>query len=251
MRPLPLEQLSGGKRKIPVIAQASGSIPFLRIGKPQSHAHSNFLRRKSERRQNRITLVKEMKEEVKLEARTEDRWEAALRRLAREERVDIGDGEDGSDDSMTYEQVVQEFGVLHLRTMLAVESEDLQARTTALLDLRDEEQRLAELEKKERDEKRRKAWEEKVKQLEEQESSVMADKDKSLSERFASLVTNWAELEKLDEDQEPAHDRASEEQHPQGKEEAQDTFLSAFKYAFADPNRVKQRPKGPASRKEG
>ncbi|CAN8097885.1 unnamed protein product [Discula destructiva] len=157
-RPLPLAQLSGGKRKIPQLEDASG-VPFLRIGKPQSPTHANFIGRKVARRQARLTAFLEMGEVARQEAAAEDAWEKELGRLALREGVDIEDDDEGG-AVVSYERVVVEFGLEHFGRLLRDEVVDMQARATAMLDIIDEEEKLAVREKKERDEKRKRAWEE-------------------------------------------------------------------------------------------
>lgn len=168
VRPLPLSELSGGTRKVPMLDDAQG-IPFLRIGKPESHAHANFLKHKAMRRQLRITAFQELWGERRYEAYGEDMWEAALEELADREGVNIPDVGDeggavqkGNSEFGPYEWAVRAFGVDYISAKLREEMVDMQARVTAMLDLQDEEQRLATLEKREKQERRRAAWEETV-----------------------------------------------------------------------------------------
>lgn len=165
-RPLPLEQLSGGVRKVPVFDETSNA-GFLRIGKPQSHWHANFLRRKGDRRQARIAALQDLWEEGRHAAAAEDSWEVELARLARREQVD-GDFVDESEYLVVsgrssigpHERVVRKFGVDHLGEKLSEEASDVIARATAMLDIVEAEKKLAEQEKLEKKERRRKAWEE-------------------------------------------------------------------------------------------
>lgn len=161
VRPLPLSELSGGTRKVPVFDDAQG-VPFLRISKPESHSHANLLKRKALRRQGRITAFQELWEERRHDALEEDLWEATLEKLASREGVktfDVGDNGDPLQQRQfgSYEWIVREYGVNYLSAKLRDEMVDMQARATALLDLRDEEQRLADLEKREKKAKRRAA----------------------------------------------------------------------------------------------
>lgn len=167
VRPLPLAQLSGGVRKVPVFDD-TGNIGFLRIGKPQSHWHANFLRRKGDRRQARITAMQELLEEGRRAAAEEDEWDAMMARIgARDD--DGGDGlpnqgrgganPRGRPRLGPFERTVMEFGVEHLSTQLDEDMRDVQARATAMLDIIDAERELAEREKREKKERRRKAWE--------------------------------------------------------------------------------------------
>lgn len=179
VRPLPLSEISGGTRKVPRLEDAQG-VPFLRIGKPQSHAHANFLKHKGLRRQLRITAFQNIWEERRHEAAEEDMWESTLEELADREGVVIPDV--GDETGITrmrnnkdnkgprevevgpFEWTMREFGANYLSAQLRAEIVDMQARTTAMLDLRDEEQRLADMEKREKKERRRAAWEQRVRQ---------------------------------------------------------------------------------------
>lgn len=175
MRPLPLSELSGDTRKVPVFEDAQG-VPHLRLGKPESHSHANFLKHKSMRRQLRITTLQSMWEEQKGEALEEDVWESLLQELAVREGVNISDegDEDGTAKTGTsstrpkmrqhdtYASAVKEFGVNYISAKLREEMADMQARATAMLDLRDEEERLAEIEKRDKKQRKRAAREERV-----------------------------------------------------------------------------------------
>lgn len=176
VRPLPLFQLSGGTRKVPVFEDAQG-VPTLRLGKPESHSHANFLKNKAMRRQLRITDLQSLWEERRREASEEDAWEATVQALAVGEGVELSDEVDENGTAKTgtrhynysqkrqpgsYEVTVREFGYDYLSAKLREEMIDMQARGTALLDLRDEEQRLADIEKEEKKQRKRAAREEKV-----------------------------------------------------------------------------------------
>lgn len=93
VRPLPLAELSGGRRRVPNIELANG-IPFLRVGKPQSHWLANYLRRRSMTRQKRITVKVELEDVARSEARWEDAWEQYIARQAYDEGVELVEGED-------------------------------------------------------------------------------------------------------------------------------------------------------------
>lgn len=177
VRPLPLSQLSGGTRKVPVFEDAQG-VPTLRLGKPESHSHANFLKNKSRRRQLRITAFQSLWEERRHDALEEDAWEATLQELAVREGVELSDevDENGTAKEGTsrqslaqksqvgsYQGAVREFGYDYLSAKLRAEMIDMQARATALLDLRDEEQRLAVLEREEKKQRKRAAREARVK----------------------------------------------------------------------------------------
>lgn len=113
-------------------------------------------------------------EDVQPAAADEDAWECQLEELADEEGVDIPDVGDevglitqGNGNKVgPFEYNVREFGVKYIKKLLNEEAEDMLARSTAMLDIRDEEKRLAELEKKEKKERRFRAWEEWTRQQE-------------------------------------------------------------------------------------
>lgn len=157
VRPLPLSKLSGGVRKVPVLDQATAGHTFLRIGKPESRFLGSFLHRKGDARQRRITLVQELQDEYLTQARDEDRWEAELVRLARAEgrRLPAGYGAEGgrrAEDSYaedSYEAAVH-VGIRHVGEGLTREVEDMFARARAMLDIVEEEKKLAEAEAKDR-----------------------------------------------------------------------------------------------------
>ncbi|ROW03435.1 hypothetical protein VSDG_01550 [Cytospora chrysosperma] len=156
-RPRPLPELNGGTRKVPVLEEANGGIPFLRISKPQSHYLGSYIRRKSARRQKHNSLFQLLADDSKLEAREEDRWEDELVRLAAEEGVQL-EGYDSVEDT-PYEQSVK-LAMDYVSQKLRSEMDDMKARAVAMLDIVDEEKRLAAEEEKER--KRMKRWERNV-----------------------------------------------------------------------------------------
>lgn len=149
-RPLPLSELSGGVRKVPVLEQSSAGHSFLRIGKPESHFLGSFLQRKGEARQRRITLIQELQDEYLAQARDEDRWEMALVRLARAEGGKLeGYGAEGAIGQGSYAQAVH-LGIKHAGEGLTREVEDMFARARAMLDIVEAEKKLAEAEAKDR-----------------------------------------------------------------------------------------------------
>lgn len=226
------------------------NFPFLRVGKPQSHALANVLRRKNMRRQKRITEIIEFNDVLRPEARLEDQWEEILEKQAARERVDLEEGEsaavaENDDDGVwvdddeederlawlmssnsnqnsmsmdpeasyrvddfaaaaladdgnfnfdnnnnnnnnttknkgkkgvknsrkvgPYESTVRDYGFKYLQDIVDVEVRDNMARTAVLVDLVREEQRLADMEKMQKKERRRRAWEEKVRNEKTQE----------------------------------------------------------------------------------
>lgn len=160
-RPRPLPELSGGARRIPVLEEANGGIPFLRIGKPQSHYLGSYIQRKGARRQHQVSLLQQLAEEAKPDAREEDMWEDEVARLAAEEGVDL-EGYGGPREGRgagPYEQSVR-VSIDYVGQRLNNEVEDMKARAVAMLDIVDEEKRLAAEEGEEK--KRMKRWERNV-----------------------------------------------------------------------------------------
>ncbi|KAJ0119724.1 ubiquitin-conjugating enzyme e2 variant 1 [Diaporthe amygdali] len=151
-RPRPLHELSGGVRKVPVLDAATAGHTFLRVGKPESLFLGSFLQRKSDARQRRVTLIQELQDEYATQAQDEDRWEAELVRLARAEGVELrGYGDEGRGDVKRhpYEQSIH-VAVKQVGEALTNEVEDMAARTKAMLDIVEEEKKLAEVEAKDR-----------------------------------------------------------------------------------------------------
>ncbi|PSR76758.1 hypothetical protein BD289DRAFT_357143, partial [Coniella lustricola] len=139
-RPRPLAELTGGVRKVPVVDETT-NIAFLRIGKPQSHWHANFLRRKAVKRYVRINMALDLWDEGRPTATEEDRWESFLARQAAEEGVDIRGGWTGEDEN------ARQYGVHHIRQQLDDEAEDMIARGKAMTEIVEQEKKLAEREK--------------------------------------------------------------------------------------------------------
>lgn len=174
VRPRPLSELSGGVRKVPVLEQASAGHSFLRIGKPQSHFLGSFLHRKTDARQRRITLAKELQDEYLTQARDEERWEAELVRLARAEgRPLVGYGAEGGLADCSYERAVQ-LGSEYVGEGLTRELEDTFARARAMLDIVEAERQLAEAEAQDR--KRLKKRERATRKRERKEEAERAER---------------------------------------------------------------------------
>ncbi|KAK1059003.1 hypothetical protein LTR74_012979 [Friedmanniomyces endolithicus] len=89
-RPLPLAQLKGGKRRVPVLYNAQG-VPVLRLSKPQPAALSGYINHRAEVKQKRHDTRHRLTEEL-AGARWEDGWDGILER---ETGVREGDEEGG------------------------------------------------------------------------------------------------------------------------------------------------------------
>jgi hypothetical protein len=88
-RPLSLEKISGGRRRVPIQTYAD-QFPFLRFKKPQSAFLSRVLRQKLKRRQKRGDKAHIFLEEDIAIGEHEEQWEEHLRRpFGMEESTDI------------------------------------------------------------------------------------------------------------------------------------------------------------------
>lgn len=174
VRPRPLSELSGGVRKVPVLDQVHSGHSFLRIGKPESLFLGSFLQRKAEARQRRISLVQELHDEYLTQARDEDRWEDQLVRLARAEGVQPPEGY-GSEGGIagTYAEPIH-MACRHVTDVITREVEDKFARARAMLDIVEEERKLAEAESKDR--KRLKKRQRATRKREEKEAAERAER---------------------------------------------------------------------------
>lgn len=180
VRPLPLEQIKGGVRKVPVLDDAN-NMSFLRIGKPQSPGLSKFLHRAFVRRQKRITQLLEQWEDRQVDAEAEDEWDEMMEEIAIEQgvlndeiAVDINEWQTSGKDIMgPFQSVVMEHGVGYLQLKLDEEAEHSAARAKAMLDIVDAEKALAEQEKQERKDKTFQAWLERQKLKDDQ---IQADR---------------------------------------------------------------------------
>ncbi|KAK1754024.1 hypothetical protein QBC47DRAFT_385424 [Echria macrotheca] len=148
-RPLPLEQLSGGVRKVPVLDDYMG-FPFLRFSKPQKGGLSNALTYLSRKRISDYATVMRLRGEGVDIAREEDRWEGSMRELARENGIDFE--QDGGEASYvsTTRGVIDEMQRISSRQV-----EDRLARGKAMWEIVLQERELAEKEEQERRRKQR------------------------------------------------------------------------------------------------
>ncbi|KAH8888406.1 hypothetical protein GQ53DRAFT_748838 [Thozetella sp. PMI_491] len=138
-RPLPLSQIKGGVRKVPHLG-ASGGVPFLRLGKPQSPRLSRIIRQKLMMHQKRINTQHRLADEMMTDAKLEDDWDGLMRRLG------VRDGlADRTTFSEPVEKALQEVGELFQKDL-----DDRVARGEALWKLVLEERALAQKEAQER-----------------------------------------------------------------------------------------------------
>ncbi|CCC09800.1 unnamed protein product [Sordaria macrospora k-hell] len=80
VRPLPLEKLSGGVRKLPTLDELGGH-PFLRLRKPQSEYLGRVLRQKFKRRQRWAEKYHELVTEELADAEQEDAWDEMVEEM--------------------------------------------------------------------------------------------------------------------------------------------------------------------------
>ncbi len=151
-RPRPLPELTG-HRRIPVFAVTANKMPFLRLRKPPSPVLSRVLRQKGFKRSQRAGKMRELGEEEMPFAEQEDMWEGEVGRLlSREPYTPTRKSAEG-----TYTTPLLIWRT-HLSRKLNDEKKDMMARGKALWEIVKQEKALAEREKAERREDRRKRW---------------------------------------------------------------------------------------------
>jgi hypothetical protein len=117
-RPLPLEEIKGGKRRVPNLVSAQG-IPFLRYSKPQPISLSRVIRQKQNWDQKKWTQQGNLKGDIVI-AQWEDEWDKIVAGQEAEEQgrgkgkvgsprdSDGGKEVGGREASWKYEVVVAE-----------------------------------------------------------------------------------------------------------------------------------------------
>ncbi len=148
LRPLPLAQLKGGVRKLPLLESGNG-IPFLRLGKPQSPVLSRVVRQKGMRLQKQVAKRKELVEEDLVAAREEDQWDGLVRSL--------GAREGHAQEARFADPVVA--SIADARAWLTKDRDDRVARAKAMWDIVVKERALAKKETEERKTRRKERWE--------------------------------------------------------------------------------------------
>ncbi|KAB5543105.1 hypothetical protein GE09DRAFT_238246 [Coniochaeta sp. 2T2.1] len=153
IRPRPLSELGGtGIRRVPVLEKAN-LFPFLRLTKPQPRIVSRIILQKTKRMTKVVLALQSIVEETKEAAEYEDQWEEILETGGPPQPAWAGRREKKPGPSFTA-AVKQD--TYDLRTRLARLRLDDHARGTALQKLVMEEKRLAQKEKEERLEAKRK-----------------------------------------------------------------------------------------------
>jgi hypothetical protein len=117
-RPLPLDEIRGGKRRVPNLVSAQG-IPFLRYSKPQPISLSRIIRQKQNRDQKKWTQLEGLKGDIVI-AQWEDEWDEIVARQMAEKHgrgkgklrsprdSDGGEEAGGCEASWKHEMVVAE-----------------------------------------------------------------------------------------------------------------------------------------------
>lgn len=199
-RPLPLEKLSGGVRKLPTLDELGGH-PFLRLRKPQSEYLGRVLSQKFKRRQRWADKYQELVSEELADAEQEDAWDDVVEDMLRGEPQPWEDpryyATDGAGrqqwtqnkqsakrartDRGSYAHAIKlamaDIELKQKRTM-----EEMVARGKALWKLVLEERALAEKEKKSR--KRR----EKIQRKRERRRAAKEEKKKA---RMSRIMRKW------------------------------------------------------------
>jgi hypothetical protein len=117
-RPLRLDEIRGGKRRVPNLVSAQG-IPFRRYSKPQPISLSRVIRQKQDRDQKKWTQQESLKGDIVI-AQWEDEWDEIVAELKAEEQgqgrgkvrlprdSDAGEEAGGREASWKHEMVVAE-----------------------------------------------------------------------------------------------------------------------------------------------
>jgi hypothetical protein len=169
IRPLPSSQLKG-RRVLPLLDHCHGT-PFLRLGRPQSHALSNILRSKARRRQRRVAALLGLEDRgaAQVAAAREDEWEDLVDGLIGSRSGGGGgsgsgsgwkvvvDGDDyyddDADDEVDGESTFSDGVAVAARDLLErlnTERIDMMARAHAMLQIVRDERELAEREEAEK-----------------------------------------------------------------------------------------------------
>lgn len=200
VRPLPLEKLSGGVRKLPTLDELGGH-PFLRLRKPQSEYLGRVLSQKFQRRQRWADKYQELVSEELADAEQEDAWDDMVEDMLRGEPQPWEDPRYYATDGVSRQQWTQnkqsakrartdrgsyahaiklamaDIELKQKRTM-----EEMVARGRALWKLVLEERALAEKEKKSR--KRR----EKIQRKRERRRAAKEERKKA---RMSRIMRKW------------------------------------------------------------
>lgn len=141
-RPLPFSALRGRRHVPRIAATATGSIPFLRISKPQSDGLNSMLRSRVNRWRKREDHAQRLNEEEMPLAKQEDGWESVVMGQARREGKTV-------DTRGLYRHFVWE-SISELMKAFERERVDNIARARALVKIVEEETELARQEEEER-----------------------------------------------------------------------------------------------------
>lgn len=152
-RPLPLEKLTG-RRHVPVLFSAQ-KIPVLRLQKPQPENLSGYLAHRVRQRQKRHDTRHRLEDELEI-ARSEDRWDGILSKLAGSDSVAATKGgEPAWSAAVSLARKDVERSLEEEKQKNAEMAERMQGVV-------DRERELYEREKVEKEEKRKERWIEKM-----------------------------------------------------------------------------------------
>lgn len=150
----PLSEIPGGIRKPPRL-DAAGSVPFLRLGKPQGRHISRILWQKNTKRQARTNAIADMQTDEMEEAKIEDSWERLIAQQLADEglwepthKVQLERGLQ-THGELTFSATMYQ-GIMSLSGVLERERLDMIARAKAMLEIEQREQKLADQEDRER-----------------------------------------------------------------------------------------------------
>ncbi|KAK4190871.1 hypothetical protein QBC35DRAFT_357595, partial [Podospora australis] len=148
-----ISEIPDGIRKPPRL-DAAGTVPFLRLGKPQSRHITRVIRQKNKTRQSRTIAITDMQTEEMDEAHLEDSWDRIVARQMFDEGLwtptypgllEKGVQQRGEH---TYAKTLYG-GIESLSAVLEIERRDMVARAKAMLEIEQREQALADKEDQE------------------------------------------------------------------------------------------------------
>lgn len=171
-RPLALEKLSG-KRHVPVLYNAQ-KIPVLRLRKPQPANLSGYLAHRVRVRQKRHDTRHRLDAELEI-ARSEDRWDGIVARLAADQETSPASTPDGAE---VKKEPAWSAGVSLARREIAGKLEE-EKRKNAEMAVKmqgvvDREREIYDREKREKEEARKARWHAKLKEWNREKKKIAA-----------------------------------------------------------------------------
>ncbi|KAK3342584.1 hypothetical protein B0H65DRAFT_575936 [Neurospora tetraspora] len=268
VRPLPLEKLSGGVRKLPTLDELGGH-PFLRLRKPQSEYLGRVLRQKFQRRQRRAEKYHELVSEELADAEQEDAWDDMVEEMLQGEpqpweepgyyTTDGAGRQRWTQSKQSAKRARASYGSYAHAVKLAMadielnqkrEWDEMIARGKALWKLVLEERALAEKEKKRRKKK------EKVQRKREGRRAVKAERREArrlrrIAKRREAIRKWWARTQERKKRERAERKRLQMEQEARPLEEAKSEEPAAATAAAVEQEsgKVKNEDNAPEERR--